>query len=369
MAIKIADKKIGDNEPCFIIAEIGINHNNKIEIAKKMIDAAADAGCDAVKFQAFKAERMYPKSAGKIDWKDKDKEYSYDIFEANKSFEVPDNWWDELQKYSHKRRVVFFASVCDEMTASKVIKYLDLVKTTSFAITHLPLLKNLAKYNKPLIFSTGTAIIGEIEEAYNEVKDLNKDIIILYCVSEYPTPLENTNIATIDILKEKFPKAVIGFSDHSEEMYEAGVAAIAHGAKVIEKHITLDRSMEGPDHFFALEPEMLKKMVAEIRKTEELVRKNKHIEIDQKLIGSKDRKLSEKEEYMRSFARRSVMMKRAMHEGERLTKDDIIVLRNGKKKPGLVPKWYDIISEGKYALTKQVEKEYVLQKEDIRFVE
>jgi len=368
MAIKIADKKIGNNAPCFIIAEIGINHNNDLEIAKKLIDSAADAGCNAVKLQAFKAERMYPKSAGKIDWKGKDKEYSYDIFEANKSFEVPDNWWAELQKYSHEHGILFFASVCDEITGSKVIKHLDLVKTTSFAITHLPLLKNLAKYNKPLIFSTGTAAIEEIEEAYNEVKDLNKDIIILYCVSEYPAPLENTNIVTIDMLKEKFPKAVIGFSDHSEEIYEAGVAAIAHGAKVIEKHITLDRSMEGPDHFFAMEPEMLKKMVAEIRNTEELIRKNKHIEIDQKLIGSKDRKLSEKEKYMRSFARRSVMMRRVMHKGERLTKDDIIVLRNGKKKPGLAPKWYDIISEGKYTLTKQVEKEHVLQKEDIKTV-
>jgi N-acetylneuraminate synthase len=368
MTIKIRDKKIGADEPCFIIAEIGINHNNKIEIAKKMIDAAADAGCDAVKFQAFKAERMYPKSAGNIDWKDKDKEYSYDIFEANKSFEVPDNWWPELQKSAHKHGMAFFASVCDEITGSKIIKYLDLVKTTSFAITHLPLLKNLAKCNKPLIFSTGTATIGEVEEAYDAIKNLNKDIIIMHCVSEYPTLLENINIATIDMLKEKFPNAIIGFSDHSEEIYGAGVAAIAHGAKVIEKHITLDRKMKGPDHFFALEPEMLKKMVAEIRNTEELIRKNKHIEIDPKLIGSKNRKLSEKEEYMRVFARRSVMMKRAMNEGEKLTEDDIIVLRNGKKKPGLAPKWYDIISEGKYALTKQVEKEYVLQKEDIKTV-
>ena len=174
--IKIRDKKIGGDNAVFIISEIGINHNNSLEIAKKMIDSAADAGCDAIKMQAFKAKRMYPISAGKLDWKDDEKEYSYDIFEANKSFEVPDNWWKELSDYAHDKGLVFFSSVCDEKTAVDVNEYIDIMKATSFAITHLPLLKHLASYNKPVMFSTGTATIDEIEEAYNSIKEIPDDI-------------------------------------------------------------------------------------------------------------------------------------------------------------------------------------------------
>jgi sialic acid synthase SpsE len=353
--IMIDRKKIGGDEPCFIITEIGINHNNDINIAKKLIDVTAEAGCDAVKFQAFKAERMYPKSAGEITWKNDKKEYSYDIFEANKSFEMPDNWWPEL-------------SVCDEKTGDQVAKYLDILKTTSFAITRLPLLKHLAKMGKPFMFSTGTAIKDEIKEAYNEVKDLNNKIIIMHCISEYPAPLEHTNIISVENLQKMFPNAVIGFSDHSAEPIDAPVAAIAYGAKVIEKHITLDRKMKGPDHFFALEPSMLKQMVQAIRTAEKDLAEGKKIIVNPKVIGQKERKLEEKEQYMRVFCRESVMTRRAMKKGEVLTTGDIIVLRNATKKPGLHPKWYEMILAGKYVLTKDVEKEHPLQKNEIKKV-
>jgi sialic acid synthase SpsE len=364
--IMIGNKKIGGDEPCFIIAEIGINHNNDINIAKKLIDITAEAGCDAVKFQAFKAERMYPKTAGEIKWKDDKNEYSYDIFDANKSFELPDGWWPELRDYAKSKGLVFFSSVCDEETGDQVAKYLDILKTTSFAITRLPLLKHLAKMGKPLMFSTGTAVKDEIKEAYAAVKDFNKEIIILHCISEYPMLLEHTNIISVENLQKMFPNAVIGFSDHSAEPMDAPVAAIAYGAKVIEKHITLDRQMQGPDHFFALEPAMLKQMVQAIRKTEQELAQGRRITVDKKLIGEKERKLDEKEQYIRVFCRESVMTKRAMKKGEVLTVNDIIVLRNATKKPGLHPRWYEIILAGKYALTRDVEKEHPLQKNDIK---
>jgi sialic acid synthase SpsE len=366
MIIKIADKKIGGNEPCFIIAEIGINHNNDLEIAKKLIDAAADAGCDAVKVQAFKASKMYPVSAGKLEWKDKEKKYSYDIFKSNKSYEIPNNWWPKLYKHAKSKNLIFFASVCDEDSADEFSKYIEIFKATSFAITHLPLLKYIAKKGKPIMFSTGTSTISEIKEAYDAVRVFNKDIMILHCISEYPASAESTNLATIKLLEENFPEAIIGFSDHSEDTDKVPVSAVAYGAKIIEKHITLDRKMKGPDHFFALEPQMLKKMIKNIRKAENDIIDGKKILIDPALIGKKARSLTENEKYLRKFARRSVMTRKALKKGHMLQKNDIIVLRNGKKEQGLAPKWYDIILDGSYMLTKNVEKEHPLKEDELK---
>ncbi len=369
MTIKIADKKIGGNEPCFIIAEIGINHNNDLEIAKKLIDSAADAGCDAVKLQAFKASEMYPVSAGKLEWKDKEKKYSYDIFKSNESYEIPNNWWPKLHEHAKSKNLVFFASVCDEDSADEFSKYIEIFKATSFAITHLPLLKHIAKKGKPIMFSTGTSTMTEIKEAYDAVRVFNKNIMILHCISEYPAPAESTNLATIRLLKDNFPEAVIGFSDHSEDTDKVPVSAVVYGAKIIEKHITLDRKMKGPDHFFALEPQMLKKMVKNIRKAEKDIADDKKILIGPLLIGKKARSLTESEKYLRKFARRSVMTKKALKKGHMLQKDDIIVLRNGKKGQGLAPKWYDIISYGSYLLTRDVEKEHPLKEDELKKIE
>jgi len=364
--IKLGRRIIGNDAPCFIIAEIGINHNSDLTIAKQLIDVAAEAGCDAVKFQAFKAERLYPKSAGKLDWMDNNKEYSYDIFEASKNFETPTNWWPKLHAYAKKKEIFFFASVCDEETAEIVSGYMDLFKATSFAITHTHLLKYMAQKNKPLIFSTGASTLEEIKEAYNNIKDLNKDIIILHCVSQYPTPLNKVNLLSIDTLKENFPKAVIGFSDHTIEPTDAPVAAIIKGAKVIEKHITLNRKMKGPDHFFALEPKMLKNMVTAIRMTENALMQNKYIKINHKMLGSYERTFTDAEKYQRSFGRGTVMTTKAMKKGQIIAEKDIIVLRMGKKEEGLHPRWYDILLSQKYVLTKDVEIEHVLKEKDIK---
>lgn len=363
--IRVRDRTIGGDAPCFLMAEVGINHDGSIEVAKKLIDAAADAGCDAVKFQAFKAKRMYPRSAGKLDWKDANGEYSYDIYEANRRNELPDDWWEGLAAYAHGKGLVFFSSVCDEETTDAVEPHLDLLKTTSFAITHLPLLRHIATKGKPIIFSTGTATLDEIQEAYDTVKEENDQVIIMHCVSEYPTPLDHANLVTIDVLKERFPDAIIGWSDHTAEPSEAPVAAVARGAKVIEKHITLDRKMEGPDHFFALEPQMLEEMVSAVRGAEAALARGETIRVDPHLEGTRERALGEKEQYLRSFARRSVMTTRAMKQGERIAVGDIAVLRNGTKKPGLEPKWYDVLKDGEYRLTADVEVEHPLQRSDI----
>ncbi len=367
--LQIRDKTISKEAPCFIITEVGINHNNDLELAKKLIDATAETGCDAVKFQAFKAKDMYPESAGDVTWQDGKKEYSYNIFEANKSFETPSEWWSQLAAYAHEKGLVFFASVCDEKSADEIGEHLDLFKATSFAITHLPLLKHMARKGKPIMFSTGTATIDEIEEAYNAIKEINDQIIIMHCISEYPAPLPHTNMAMMDLLNERFPDAIVGYSDHTAEVTDAAIASIAHHAIVLEKHITLDRKMKGPDHFFALEPAMLGEMVQAVRQAEKDVKAGKKPHYDPIVEGTRDRVMGEKEQYLRKFARRSVMTKRAMKKGERITKDDIAVLRNANKTPGLAPKWYEIISEGNYHLTKDIAAEEPLQEADIEVKE
>lgn len=366
MKVKVGEKYIGENAPCFIVAEIGINFNGSLDIAKKLIGAAANAGCDAVKFQMFKAKYMYPKSAGKLKWHDGTKKYSYDIYNANKRFELPEEWLPKLLKYSNDKGIIFFTSVFDEHSADLVERYNPIYKIASFAITHFPLLRHVAKKGKPMIFSTGTATMTEISDAYNEIKDINDNIIITHCVSEYPVSLENVNLITIDELKKQFPEAIIGYSDHSMEPIEAPVAATVLGVKVIEKHITLDRGMNGPDHFFALEPDMLKEMVNAIRETESKIYKGEIVEIDDKLLGDRNRRLTETEKYSKKFCRRSVMTKRPVKKDELLTEENLVVLRHGNKKEGLHPKYYSILIEKHKKAAKNLEAEHVLEIDDIK---
>ena len=364
MKIKVENKTIGENSPCFIITEIGINHNGDINIAKKMIDASIKAGCDAVKFQTFKAEELYPRSAGKLDWEDNKGKYSYDIFENVKKFEYPMEWIDELHEYCKNKGIVFFSSVCDEKSVDLLYeKGIKLLKTTSYAITHLPLIEHMAKTKLPIIMSTGGSTLQEIKEAYEIAKKYNNQIIIMHCIAKYPTPLKNANINVIDTLKKEFPKAIIGYSDHTEDPIKAPVASIVKGSKLIEKHITLDRKMKGPDHFFALEPEQIKEMVKAIRETEKKIKNNEEIEIDEIVLGSGERKTLDIEKHLRNFAYSTIFTRKKIKKGELLTKENLSILRMGKREKGLDPKeWFNIID--KKRANKNLEFEHVLTKED-----
>jgi len=364
MKIKIENKFIGEDSPCFIIAEIGINHNRDINIAKKMIDASIKAGCDAVKFQTFKAEELYPKSAGKLDWEDKKEKYSYDIFENVRKFEYPLEWIDKIHEYCKNKGIVFFSSVCDEKSVDLLHKKgIKLLKTTSYAITHLPLIEYIAKTKLPMIMSTGGSTLQEIKEAYKIAKKHNNQIMIMHCVAKYPTPLENANINIIETLKKEFPEAIIGYSDHTEDPIKAPITSIVKGSKLIEKHITLDRKMKGPDHFFALEPEQIKEMVKAIRETEKKIKNNEKVEIDEIVLGSGERKTLDIEKHLRNFAYRTIFTKKEIKKGELLTKDNLSILRRGKREKGLDPKeWFNII--GKKKANKDLDIEYVLKKED-----
>ena len=371
MSIKVGNRVISKDSPCFIIAEIGINFNGSLDLAKKLIDTAVEAGCDAAKFQAFTAENMYPKNAGELDREDNynNKNYSFSIYDAVKSFELPKSWVPILQEYCNKKGIIFFSCICDEEQADYYHEVgVPIFKTTSYAITHLPLIEHLAKKGKPIIMSTGGATVEEIREAYDLVRKYTDDIILLHCFIKYPAPLEEINMNVVETLQKEFPEAVIGYSDHSAEPIDAPVAAVFKGAKVIEKHITLDKKMDGPDHFFAVNPAELKQMVAAIRETEESIRQGKSVKVNHTVLGSYQKKISPEEEYLRQFAYQTIITSATIKRGERVNQDNVKVLRPGKLGQKLKPKEYPKMIAGSYRAVRDIPVGSLIGWEDVEEV-
>mgnify|MGYP005643731093 CR=1 FL=1 len=332
--IKIGGKLVGEGEPIFIIAEAGSNHNGSLELAKKLIDVAAEAGTDAVKFQAFKADKLFNKVKNK------------DIVDKLEKLELREEWYKELFDYADKRGLIFLSSVFDEDSAdlldsSGIAAY----KIASYELTHIPLLEYIAKKNKPVILSTGMANESEVKEAVECIYSAgNRQVIILHCVSQYPAEPGNVNLKSILALKRIFD-CPVGFSDHTETIY-APIAAVALGAKVIEKHFTLDKSLPGPDHAYALEPEELKQMVAAIREVE-------------KMLGSEKIKPAESEINERKW-RRAIYAACDIPEGTVINKDMLMIVRPSPE-GSLAPKYFKELSGKK--IKKDIKKGEFLTKE------
>jgi N-acetylneuraminate synthase len=304
-----------------------------------MIDVSKDSGCDAAKFQVFSAKNLYPKSAGTLDWKDDQKEYSYDIYEAVEKFELPVEWIDKLMHYCDKKGIDFMASVFDiEGLNYMVQKGMKVIKLSSYTMTNIPLIEAAAKTKLPIIMSTGGATIGETEEAVNTVLKYHDDLTILHCSIQYPTKLEDVNMGIIDTFAKVFPNIKRGYSDHTAEPSEAPIQSIYLGGSVVEKHITLNKKMEGPDHFFALEPDELNQMVQDIRQAE-LDVKSGNFSIDRKIYGSTEKICHKHEQYLRDFAYMTLFANREIKKGEVINLKDISILRAGKKEKGLEPKY------------------------------
>ena len=319
--VNIENKKIGGENPTYIIAEIGSNHNRDKNIAKKMIDEAASAGVDAVKFQTFKAEKLYSKMTPKFS---KDKIEPFDLL---KSIEMPREWHKELFGYTKKKGLHFLSSPFDLEAVDELNKIgAPAFKIASFEIVDHELLKHTAKKGKPMIISTGLANIGEIEEAVEVIRVVgNDDIILLHCASMYPSPVDIMNLRALKTMDCSF-KIPIGLSDHTLGIH-ISLAAVAMGAKVIEKHFTLDRTMQGPDHNFAIQPEELRQLVSNIRDIE-------------KAMGNGIKEKSDIELEMYEKARRSIIAKTDIPKGTKITKDKLIIKRPGY---GIKPKFIDII--------------------------
>jgi len=348
----IGKTKVGGKNPCFIVAEIGINFNRDYSNAIKLIDSAAKAGCNAVKFQLFSADKMYPPTAGDDKSGGGRKKNIYQIV---KDAELPIPWIPKLKKYANKKGLEFFSTTCEGKGADILQKYgTDAFKIASYEITHIPLLRYIAKFQKPIIFSCGAAEIKEIADALEVFKEEKNDkIALLHCIAEYGAPVFSLNLNVIRTLKMVFPDVVIGYSDHSKDAVSAPRAAVALGAKIIEKHITLDKNMPGPDHFFALEPSELALMVKTIRKTEQNMKKGLKIKIPHQLLGISGRMTYENEMGPRNFAYRCVFAIKYIKKGDKFSKSNIGVLRPGNQKRGLEPKYYEILTKG-YRATKDI---------------
>jgi N,N'-diacetyllegionaminate synthase len=340
----------------YIIAEIGINYNGSLDNCYKMIDAAKDAGCSATKFQVFSAKNMYPRSAGKLDWQDSEKEYSYDIYDAVKKFELPLEWIDSLIEYCDNKSIDFMASVFDiDGLEYMVKKGMKIIKLSSYTITNIPLIEAAAKTRLPIIMSTGGANLGETEEAVNTVLSYHDNLTILHCSIQYPTELKDVNMGVLETFKLAFPNIKIGYSDHTSEVSQAPIQSIYLGGSVVEKHITLDKKMEGPDHFFALEPEELKKMVKDIKQAKKDYEDNKFV-IDKTIYGGSEKICHEHEQYLRDFCYMTLFSKKEFRKGEQINFEDISILRSGKKEKGLEPKYLELF-----------EKYEIVAKQDIAF--
>ncbi len=306
----IGDQPIGPDEPTFVIAEAGSNHNGDLETAKELIDVAAEAGADAVKFQTFRAEDLYVDDREMVDDPD---ESTYALLE---SLEQPYEWIPELYDHCQSRGVQFMSSPFDERSAEELAEYVPAFKVASFTLSHHPFLEHLAEYGKPILMSTGAHDLGEVKEAVSVLRENGvEDIALLHCISSYPTPLEEINVRAVETLDNEFD-TVVGFSDHTVEPAVAPAAAVALGASVVEKHFTLDKEMEGPDHSFALEPDELDEMVDTIRGTK--------VALGNRTIDVQD---IERETYHRS--RRGIHATRKIKQGEVIEKGDVQVIRPG----------------------------------------
>ncbi|MCY6483563.1 N-acetylneuraminate synthase [Clostridium aestuarii] len=322
--IKIGSRIIGNNSPCFIIAEAGVNHNGDIKLAKKLVDMAVYAGADAVKFQTFRSEKLVTGYAKMAKYQKDNIGIEDSQFNMLKKLELSYSEFKELKKYCKDKEIIFLSTPFEFESADFLSSIgIEAFKISSGDLTNIPLLEHIADMNKPIILSSGMAVLGEIEEALMCLKNKGiDDIAVLHCTSNYPAALETVNLKAMNTIKEAFG-VVGGYSDHTEGI-TIPIAAAALGANIIEKHFTLDKNMEGPDHKASLEPEELKQMVDGIRS----------VEIS---LGNGVKRFSKSEISTMQVARKSIVAFRNINKGEIIKLEDLDYKRPGD---GLSPKYY-----------------------------
>ena len=308
----------------FIIAEVGINHNGDITLAKKMIDEAKIAGADCVKFQTFKAEEFVSDPKQTYTYKSQGKEITESMLEMFKRFQFQKDEWKEIINYCKQKDMVFSSTAQNKSDLDFLLSITDLpfIKVGSDDLTNLEQMKYYASKQKPMIISAGMAYAYEIEDAVRAMREVeNEDITVLHCISSYPTDAEEVNLKKIPVIRDAFGVKV-GFSDHTIGSASA-VGSVCFGAVVIEKHFTLDNDMAGPDHWFSITPKELKQYIDDIRFIE-------------KALGKPELKPTEKEMKMRKIARRKIVAKRDLNIGDKLTDKNLDFKRN--EYDGIEPK-------------------------------
>jgi sialic acid synthase SpsE len=314
---RIADREIGGDAPTFVIAEVGSNHNRDLATAHHLIEVAAEAGADAVKFQTFTAEGLYSRHTPTMTYlKDGLLAASGSVWELIKQNELPWDWHAELAEAAHAAGLLFLSTPFEAAAVDALEEvHVPAYKIASYEITHLPLVRRCAETGKPLLISTGMASLGDIEQALDAAVEAGaRDIAVMHCAINYPPAFEDLNLRAIPTLSAAFAIPV-GWSDHTPG-HTADVVAVELGARIIEKHFTLSRSQKGPDHPFAVEPKELAAMVTAIRETEAA-------------LGSSVKRMTAAETEMYRLGRRSLVAAHDLPADHEMSSEDVLVKRPG----------------------------------------
>ena len=347
--IQINGKTIGTQAPIFLIAEAGVNHNGDLSIAKKLIDVAVKAKVDAIKFQTFITEKLILKTTNKVEYQKVSSDDDQNFYDMIKNYELSKDNFTILKDYCVEKGIIFLSTPFDEIS----VEWLEELNVPAYKIgsgdmNNFPLLDIICSKGKPILLSTGMATLNEVKESVDFIKSKGiEDLIVLQCTTNYPTSLNEVNLNVIDTYKIEFPNVIIGFSDHSIGI-EASIGAVAKGAKVIEKHFTLDKNMEGPDHKASMDPEELIKWVEAIRK----------IEI---ALGSYEKTPSITELEIAKIARKSIISAKNLKPRDVIQAEDIIIKRPGY---GIPPKECENIIGKK--VKNPIPKDSIIKWEDLQ---
>jgi len=349
-SIRLGRKSVGDDCAAFIVAEAGVNHNGDVQLGHRLIEAARDAGVDAVKFQSFFSEDIVTPGAIKADYQFETTGSGGHQLEMLKSLELKIEEHEELKDHCEEAGLLYLCTPYETRSVENLEKIgVHAYKIASTDANNLPFLQFLARKGKPMILSTGMSTMEEIEEAVEVIsrEGMRDRLILLHCTSEYPAPYRDLNLRAIRSLKSAF-HCVVGFSDHTPGI-GASPWAVALGAKLIEKHFTLDRKLEGPDHRASIEPQELKELTCTIRNLEAA-------------LGDGQKRVMPSEEKNKVRMQKSIVASRKIHPGEKISPENVTCKRPGD---GLPPHLYfDLI--GKEVL-KDIGKDELIRKEHLKW--
>ena len=319
--IHINGREISASAPCFIIAEAGVNHGGDMDLAFRLIDIAAEAGADAVKFQAFRTESLILADVEKAAYQKNTTEAKESQFQMLKKLELSRQHYADLKAYCEKKRILFLITPFDETSLGELEELgVDAYKIASTDATNLPFLKKVAKTKKPVFFSTGMCYIEEVDAALSEMAGHNSDIVLLQCTANYPITDSEANLNVITTFRERY-NVLVGYSDHTVGV-GAAPYAVPLGACVLEKHFTIDKSLEGPDHLASLDPQELKQFILQVRQVE-------------KFLGNGVKAPTESEKGTRKALQKCLVAAKDIKAGELFTEDNIIAKRTGGR--GITP--------------------------------
>lgn len=326
--IRIGDKKIGDGQPVFVIAEGGVNHNNQLDLALKLIDEAAIAGADAIKFQTWRAEQLVTRAGKMADYQKRNTGREESQFDMLKRLELKEEWYPQLADRAKEKGIILLSAPHGGFEAVDLMEKYNFpaFKFASGDITNLPLLEYAARLGKPLLISTGMSNMEEVREAVETVRSAgNNQILVFQCTTDYPLAFKDVNLRAMQTLKNELD-VLTGYSDHTVG-YQVPIMAATLGACMIEKHFTLDRRMDGPDHVASTEPKEFKEMIEKLRQIPVI-------------MGSGEKNPQDIERQYITVARKSIVAADNIKKGDVLNRDNLSIKRPGD---GIAPKQFNKI--------------------------